>query len=165
MTQRKRRFYDISTMKTRRVAAWCFLWLGRRSCLWPWVQRRPSDTSDEPCPDSSWLLPDCRRILKKGSNTLRHHKYKKRLFPEQIQIYHWRSIYKTHEHYNTLIKTKWNSLQKAIKTKWNYLQKIIKGPASVKLGSDRNVCTSRLINSKSFIHLKYHCDIDIEIIV
>ncbi len=32
--------------------------------------------------------------------------YMKRLFPEQIQIYYWRSFYKTHEHYNPLIKSK-----------------------------------------------------------
>ncbi len=35
--------------------------------------------------------------------------------------------------------------KKIIKTKLNYLQKIIKGPASVKLGSDRDVCVSFLI--------------------
>ncbi len=33
-------------------------------------------------------------------------RYKKRLFPELIQIYYWRSFYKTHEHYNLLIKSK-----------------------------------------------------------
>ncbi len=35
----------------------------------------------------------------------------------------------THEHYNSLIKSKWNYLQKIINSKWNYLQKLIKGPA------------------------------------
>ncbi len=39
----------------------------------------------------------------------------------------------THEHYNSLIKSKWNYLQKIINSKWNYLQKIFKGPASLSL--------------------------------
>jgi hypothetical protein len=59
------------------------------------------------------------------------HLCKKRLFPELIQIYYWRSSCETHEQYNSLIKSKWIYLKKIINSKWNYLQKIIKGPASL----------------------------------
>ncbi len=39
-----------------------------------------------------------------------------------------------------------------IKSKWNYLQKIIKGPASLSMAHDRNVCTLRLIKTKGVFH-------------
>jgi hypothetical protein len=39
--------------------------------------------------------------------------------------------YKTYEHYNLLIKSKFNYLQKIISSKWNDLQKLIKGAASL----------------------------------
>ncbi len=55
-------------------------------------------------------------------------------------------IFKTHEHDNSKLKIKWNYLQKIIKTKWNYVQKIIKGPASLSVARDRNVCAKCWIN-------------------
>ncbi len=66
-------------------------------------------------------------------------------------MHYWRSFYKTHEHYNLLVKTK-----------WNYLQKIIKGPAPLSVAHDRNVCAKHLIklrgswlNSDIFRRSKY----------
>ncbi len=71
------------------------------------------------------------------------HSKRKDCFQNKSKIY-WRSFYKTHEHYNSLIKIKWNDLQQIIKTKWNYVQKIIKGPASLIVARDRNVLCGAL---------------------
>jgi len=65
---------------------------------------------------------------------------RKDLFPEQIQVYYWRSICKTW----TLQLNNNNQ----VKYKWNYIQKIIKGPAWLSVACDRNVAHLRYLNNE-----------------
>ncbi len=74
-------------------------------------------------------------IFEASSDSKVYEKTVSRINPNLLLL---KIIYKTHEHYNLLIETK-----------WNYLQKIIKGPASLSVAHDRNVCMKRLIKFKS----------------